>query len=75
MEITIERLGHLGDGLAAGPIFVDRALPGEVVSGDLVGDRWRMFGLLSPPNTVLLPAAARSSGAAVAHCTTCIQIL
>ena len=39
MEITIERLGHLGDGLAAGPIFVDRALPGEVVSGDLVGDR------------------------------------
>jgi len=39
MEITIERLGHLGDGLAAGPIFADRALPGEVVSGDLVGDR------------------------------------
>ena len=39
MEITIGRLGHLGDGLAGGPIFVDRALPGEVVSGKLVGDR------------------------------------
>ena len=39
MEIIIDRLGHLGDGLAAGPIFVDRTLPGEVVSGLLVGDR------------------------------------
>jgi 23S rRNA (uracil1939-C5)-methyltransferase len=39
MELIIDRLGHLGDGLAAGPVFVDRTLPGEVVSGLLVGDR------------------------------------
>ena len=48
MEITIERLGHLGDGLAAGPIFVDRALPGEVVSGDLVGDRLENVRIIEP---------------------------
>lgn len=35
MRLTIERLGHLGDGIAAGPIFVPRVLPGEVVEGDV----------------------------------------
>ena len=39
MSVTIERLGHLGDGIATGPVFVSRALPGEVVSGEIVGDR------------------------------------
>ena len=48
MEITIERLGHLGDGLALGPIFVDRTLPGEVVSGDLVGDRLENVRIVEP---------------------------
>ena len=48
MEITIERLGHLGDGLALGPIFVDRTLPGEVVSGDLVGDRLENVRIVKP---------------------------
>jgi 23S rRNA (uracil1939-C5)-methyltransferase len=48
MEITIGRLGHLGDGLAAGPIFVDRALPGEVVSGELVGDRLENVRITQP---------------------------
>lgn len=38
-ETRITRLGHLGDGIAAGPIYVARALPGEVVRGDLDGDR------------------------------------
>ena len=36
-EVTIERLGHKGDGIAAGPIFVPRTLPGEVVKGDVAG--------------------------------------
>ena len=48
MELTIERLGHLGDGVAAGPIFVDRALPGEVVSGDLLGDRLQDIRIVTP---------------------------
>ncbi len=30
---TIERLGHQGDGVAKGPLFARRTLPGEVVSG------------------------------------------
>ncbi|MFA3920035.1 class I SAM-dependent RNA methyltransferase [Ruegeria hyattellae] len=33
----IERLGHQGDGVAVGPIYVPRALPGERVSGVLDG--------------------------------------
>lgn len=37
--VTIERLGHQGDGVASGPIFVAGTLPGEVVSGELSGDR------------------------------------
>ncbi|MEL6168965.1 MAG: class I SAM-dependent RNA methyltransferase [Pseudomonadota bacterium] len=33
MTITIGRLGHLGDGVADGPTYVSRVLPGEVVDG------------------------------------------
>lgn len=39
MTHDILRLGHHGDGIADGPIFVPRTLPGEVVEGDVVGDR------------------------------------
>ena len=41
MKISIDRLGHLGDGIAigeTGPIYVPGFLPGEVVEGDLVKD-------------------------------------
>lgn len=38
-EVNIERLGHQGDGIAPGPIFVPRVLPGETVEGVLDGDR------------------------------------
>ncbi len=34
---TIARLGHQGDGIAEGPVFAPRTLPGEVVSGTVVG--------------------------------------
>jgi 23S rRNA (uracil1939-C5)-methyltransferase len=37
VRVTIERLGHLGDGVA-GHVFVPQMLPGEVVEGELVGD-------------------------------------
>ncbi len=36
-QFTINRLGHQGDGIADGPVYIPRALPGEVVSGTLVG--------------------------------------
>ena len=39
MRLSIDRLGHLGDAIAAGPIFVRRALPGEVVEGEVSDGR------------------------------------
>ncbi|WP_108860541.1 class I SAM-dependent RNA methyltransferase [Ruegeria sp. Alg231-54] len=33
---TISRLGHQGDGIADGPVYAPRTLPGEVVSGTLL---------------------------------------
>ncbi|NIZ11839.1 class I SAM-dependent RNA methyltransferase [Phaeobacter sp. HF9A] len=30
---TIDRLGHQGDGIAPGPLYAPRTLPGEVISG------------------------------------------
>ncbi|MFZ5963638.1 class I SAM-dependent RNA methyltransferase [Thalassococcus sp. BH17M4-6] len=36
-RVTIERLGHQGDGIAPGPIYVPATLPGEVVLGDVEG--------------------------------------
>ena len=41
MPVTIERLGHLGDGIAPGPVYASRTLPGEIVGGEIVGDRIR----------------------------------
>jgi 23S rRNA (uracil1939-C5)-methyltransferase len=35
-KYTITRLGHQGDGIADGPVYAPRTLPGEVVSGTLV---------------------------------------
>jgi len=34
---TITRLGHQGDGIADGPVYAPRTLPGDVVSGTLLG--------------------------------------
>lgn len=36
--VTIERLGQQGDGVAAGPIYAPMTLPGEEVTGILIGD-------------------------------------
>ncbi|ESW62467.1 MAG: RNA methyltransferase [Rhodobacter sp. CACIA14H1] len=42
MILTIDRLGHLGDGIARGPdgpVYIPGLLPGEQVEGTLQGDR------------------------------------
>jgi 23S rRNA (uracil1939-C5)-methyltransferase len=39
MELTIERMGAGGDGVAAGPVYVPRALPGERVRARAAGKR------------------------------------
>jgi 23S rRNA (uracil1939-C5)-methyltransferase len=65
--LTIEKLGHLGDAMAPGengPIFVPQVLPGEVVEGDLVGNRLENVRIITPSvNRVKPPCVhARSCG-------------
>jgi 23S rRNA (uracil1939-C5)-methyltransferase len=65
--LTIEKLGHLGEAMTQGengPIFVAQMLPGEVVEGDLVGNRLENARILTPSvNRVKPPCVhARSCG-------------
>lgn len=56
MRLTIERLGHLGDGIAAGPVFVPMALPGEVVEGEVDAGRMEAPAIITPsPDRVKAP--------------------
>ncbi|MCB2115860.1 MAG: class I SAM-dependent RNA methyltransferase [Rhodobacteraceae bacterium] len=56
MRLTIERLGHLGDGIAEGPVFVPLTLPGEVVEGDVEGGRIEAPKIVTPsPDRVAPP--------------------
>ncbi len=63
MIVTIDRLGHLGDGIAGG-VFVPGTLPGEVVEGTVEGDRLRDLRILTPsPDRVTPPCPhARTCG-------------
>lgn len=55
-RVTIARLGHQGDGIADGPIFAPRTLPGEEVEGDLVGNRIETPRIVTPsPNRTQAP--------------------
>lgn len=67
MKLTIERLGHLGDGIAQGPdgpVFVPGMLPDEVVEGVLSGDRLTETRIITPSVQRVKPpcAHARSCG-------------
>ena len=56
MSLTVERLGHLGDGVAAGPVFVPGALPGEVVEGEVSDGRMAEPKIVTPsPDRVKAP--------------------
>lgn len=48
MTVTIERLGHLGDGIAPGPVFAAMTLPGEVIEGEIVGGRIAKPRIITP---------------------------
>jgi 23S rRNA (uracil1939-C5)-methyltransferase len=51
VRVTVAGLGHLGDGLAEGPdgtIFAPATLPGEVVEGELQGDRLTGLRIIEP---------------------------
>ena len=64
MIVTIDRLGHLGHGIAQGPIYVPGTLPGEVVEGTPDGDRLLDPKIVTPsPNRVKPPCRhARACG-------------
>jgi 23S rRNA (uracil1939-C5)-methyltransferase len=56
VRLTVERLGHHGDGIAAGPVFVPRTLPGEVVEGEVDGGRMAQPKIVTPsPERVAAP--------------------
>ena len=56
VTVQIERLGYKGDGIGAGPVYVPRVLPGEVVSGRLSGDRIERPRITTPsPDRVTAP--------------------
>lgn len=72
MRLTIERLGHLGDGIGAGPIFVPRALPGEVVEGTVSAGRIEAPSIVTPSpdrHRAPCPHYAACGGCALMHAT------
>lgn len=69
-ELLIRRLGHQGDGIAEGPVFVPMALPGERVEGAVDGDRMLDARILTPsPDRVRAPCPhyRTCGGCAVMH--------
>lgn len=67
MKLTITRLGHLGDAIAEGPdgpVYVPRVLPGEVVEGEVSGNRLGDGRIITPsPDRVRPPCPhARTCG-------------
>jgi 23S rRNA (uracil1939-C5)-methyltransferase len=51
VKVIIDRLGHLGDGIAQtdqGPVFVSGLLPGEEAEGELDGDRLTGVRIVTP---------------------------
>jgi 23S rRNA (uracil1939-C5)-methyltransferase len=64
VTFTIERLGHLGHGIAPGPIYVPGTLPGEVVEGTLVGDMLTEVRIITPATDRVKPPCrhARACG-------------
>lgn len=72
MKLTIERLGHLGDGIGPGPIFVPRTLPGEVVEGDVTDGRMAVPSIVTPSpdrRRAPCPHYAACGGCALMHAT------
>jgi len=54
-SLTIHRLGHQGDGIAPGPVFVPLTLPGEVVEGVVTGDRMDAPRIITPSSDRVRP--------------------
>ena len=69
-QVTIERLGHQGDGIAPGPVFVPATLPGEVVEGEISGGVMAAPKIVTPADTRVKPPcrhAKSCGGCALQH--------
>lgn len=69
-QLTIHRLGHQGDGIAPGPVFVPLTLPGELVEGVVEADRMEAPRIVTPSSDrVRAPCAHYRScgGCALMH--------
>lgn len=60
--VTIDRLGHLGDGIAPGPVIVPGALPGEEVAGDIADGQMAAPRILRPSSDRVRPPCAHAGG-------------
>lgn len=75
MTFTILRLGHQGDGIATGPggpLFAARTLPGEVIAGDVSGDRIIDPKIVTPSTDRVAapcPHYRRCGGCSLQHAT------
>jgi 23S rRNA (uracil1939-C5)-methyltransferase len=77
VRLTIKRLGHHGDGIGAddvmgGPVFVPRALPGEVVEGEVAAGRMDAPKVVTPSpdrRRAPCPHYAACGGCALQHAT------
>ncbi|WP_448146541.1 class I SAM-dependent RNA methyltransferase [Labrys miyagiensis] len=70
VQLTVERLGHRGDGVAEGPVFVPYTLPGERIEADVHGDRGSLVALQEPsPDRIdpFCPHFTRCGGCAIQH--------
>ena len=54
-EHVILRLGHHGDGIAEGPLFAPRTLPGEVVTGEIEGQTLSDIRIQTPSEDRIAP--------------------
>ena len=69
-EVTIQRLGHHGDGVAEGPVYAPRALPGEVIEGEITDGRMGSPRILTPSPERIRPPCSHygaCGGCALQH--------
>lgn len=69
-QVTIDRLGHQGDGIAPGPVYVPGALPGELVEGEVTGGVMAAPRILTPSENRVKPPcrhAKSCGGCALQH--------
>ena len=54
-EYKITRLGHLGEGIADGPVYAPLTLPGEVITAEAEGDRLHDIRVVQPSDDRVKP--------------------